>query len=59
MSNNQTALSLQYHGAFYISVAHFRITMPHSTHLTNKQTFQHVAENAAMLVLFGTRMPSA
>lgn len=57
--NNQTVLSLQYHSAFYISVAHFRIMMSRLTHFSNKQTFQHMAEKATMLVLFGTRMPSA
>lgn len=34
--NNQTVLSLQYHSAFYISVAHFRIMMSRLTHFSNK-----------------------
>lgn len=59
VSYNQTVLSLQYHSAFYISVAGFRIMMPCLTHFNTDHTFQHMAENAAVLVLFGKRMPSA
>lgn len=59
VSYNQTVLSLKYHGAFYISVAGFRITMPCLTHFNSEHTFQHMTKNASMLVLSGKRMHSA
>lgn len=59
VSYNQTVLSLKYRGAFYISVAGFRIMMPCLTHFNSEHTFQHMTENASMLVLSGKRMHSA
>lgn len=59
VSYNQTVLSLQCCSAFYISVAGFRIMMPCLAHFSTNHTFQHMAENAAMLGFFGKRMPSA
>lgn len=59
VSCNQAVLSFQYHRAFSVSVVGFRMMIPCSTHFNTHHPFQHAAENAALLVLFSQRMPSA